>query len=129
VIVDNERIVRTLYELGLTNAGYHVAAAVDMESGLALCERLKPDVAIVDIFLPEPSGLDLIRRLRQQPDPPGIIAVTGGGTVQHVDALLAAKQAGADATLRKPIPWNVLLEAVAELIGHPSRSSDETPAS
>jgi CheY-like chemotaxis protein len=123
VIVDNERIVRSLYELGLTNAGYHVAAAVDMASGLGLCERLTPDVAIVDIFLPEPSGLDLIRALRRQPAPPGIIAITGGGTVQHVDALLAAQAAGADVTLRKPIPWNTLLEAVAELVGTPSRSS------
>jgi CheY-like chemotaxis protein len=127
VIVDNERIVRTLYELGLTNAGYQVAAAVDMASGLALCEHLKPDVVIVDIFLPEPSGLELIRRLRMQGSPPGIIAVTGAGTVQHVDALFAAKEAGADVTLRKPIPWNVLLEAVAELVGAPCRSSDETP--
>ena len=126
VIVDNERIVRSLYELGLTNAGYHVAAAVDMASGLALCERLNPDIAIVDIFLPEPSGLELIRTLRQQPDPPGIIAITGGGTVRHVDALFAAKEAGADVTLRKPIPLNVLLEAVAELVGNQCQSSDET---
>ena len=123
VIVDNERIVRSLYELGLTNAGYHVAAAVDMATGLGLCERLKPDVAIIDIFLPEPTGLDLIRALRSQPAVPGIIAITGGGTVQHVDALLAAKAAGADVTLRKPIPWNTLLEAVAELVGAPCRSS------
>ena len=129
VIVDNERIVRTLYELGLTNAGYHVAAAVDMASGLELCQRLEPDVAIIDIFLPEPTGLELIRRLRQQPHPPGIIAVTGGGKVQHVDALFAAKEAGADVTLRKPIPWNVLLEAVAELLGSPSKSADQAPAS
>ena len=124
VIVDDERVLRTLYELILANAGYRVATAADMAAGLALCSRLKPAVIIIDIFLSgprspsgrtAPSGLELIRTVRQQPDPPKIIAITGGGSLENFDILLSAKIAGADLTLRKPIPSHALLDAVAEL--------------
>lgn len=126
VIVDDERVLRTLYELILANAGYRVATAGDMAAGLELCARLKPSVIIIDIFLSgprspsgrtAPSGLELIRTVRQQPDPPKIIAITGGGSLENFDILLSAKIAGADLTLRKPIPSHALLDAVAELTG------------
>jgi CheY-like chemotaxis protein len=131
VIVDDERVLRTLYELILANAGYRVATAPDMVAGLALCTRVKPSVIIIDIFLSgprspsgrtAPSGLELIRTVRQQPDPPKIIAITGGGSLENFDILLSAKIAGADLTLRKPIPSHALLDAVAELTG--GRSPD-----
>ena len=124
VIVDDERVLRTLYELILANAGYRVATAGDVASGLELCTRMTPAVVIIDIFLSgprslsgrtAPSGLELIRTMRQQPNPPKIIAITGGGSLENFDILLSAKIAGADLTLRKPIPSHVLLDAVAEL--------------
>ena len=131
VIVDDERVLRTLYELILANAGYRVATAADMAAGLTLCNRLKPSVIIIDIFLSgprspsgrtAPSGLELIRTVRQQPEPPKIIAITGGGSLENFDILLSAKIAGADLTLRKPIPSHALLDAVAELTS--GRSAD-----
>lgn len=138
VIVDDERVLRTLYELILANAGYRVATAADMAAGLALCARLKPAVIIIDIFLSgprspsgrtAPSGLELIRTVRQQPDPPKIIAITGGGSLENFDILLSAKIAGADLTLRKPIPSHALLDAVAELTsGRAPEASGEAPS-
>jgi CheY-like chemotaxis protein len=138
VIVDDERVLRTLYELILANAGYRVATAPDMAAGLALCTRLRPSVIIIDIFLSgprspsgrtAPSGLELIRTVRQQPDPPKIIAITGGGSLENFDILLSAKIAGADLTLRKPIPSHALLDAVAELTsGRPADPAGDVPS-
>jgi CheY-like chemotaxis protein len=139
VIVDDERVLRTLYELILANAGYRVVTAQDMATGLTLCGRLKPAVIIIDIFLSgprspggrtAPSGLELIRTVRQQPDPPKIIAITGGGSLENFDILLSAKIAGADLTLRKPIPSHALLDAMAELTsgGRAADPNGEVPS-
>jgi hypothetical protein len=45
-----------------------------------------------------------------------IIAITGGGTSEGFDVLLRAKDAGADITLRKPVPSDVIVEAVEGLL-------------
>ncbi len=53
-----------------------VGEASDGASALALAERLRPDVAVVDVGLPDMSGLDLVRRLRAGTEPPVVLVLS-----------------------------------------------------
>jgi CheY-like chemotaxis protein len=116
VIVDDEASVRELFEGALSDRGHRVGTAGSVAEGLEVCERVNPDVVIVDIFMPERSGLELIRAVRQRSRPPRVIAVTGGGSNEDFDVLLTAKDAGAAVALRKPLPVRVLIDAVESLL-------------
>ena len=115
LVVDDEPAVRVLYELVLVRRGHNVRTATTVSDALAACAKQSPEVVIVDMFMPEGNGVDLIRALRKQSPSPRIIAVTGGGTWEGFEVLVTAKDAGADVTLRKPLPTEVLVEAVEGL--------------
>jgi CheY-like chemotaxis protein len=116
VIVDDEPTIRTLFELVLDRRGHTVAAAGTVADAVALCTQRRPDVVLVDMFMPGGSGVELIRTLRAQEPAPRIIAITGGGTWGGVEVLETAKAAGADVTLRKPVSSNVIVETVEALL-------------
>jgi signal transduction histidine kinase len=112
VIEDNADIRETLQML-LDLWGHEVAMASDGRSGLECVLRDRPDVALIDVGLPEMSGYDVARAIRVS-IPNGeirLIAVTGYG--QPADRELAL-QAGFDAHLLKPISPTVLERLLAE---------------
>ena len=116
LVVDDEPLVRTLIDELLSRRGHTVVSASSVSEGRAASTRSAPDVAIVDMFMPDGSGVDLIRTLRQTCPAVRIIAITGGGTWEGFDVLTNAKDAGADITLRKPVPSEVIVEAVEGLL-------------
>ena len=116
VVVDDESIIRSLFEVLLERRGHTVTTAATVAEGRAACGTSPPDVVIVDMFMPDGSGVDLIRSLRELCPQARIIAVTGGGTWEGFDVLTRAKDAGADITLRKPVPSDVIVDAVEGLL-------------
>jgi DNA-binding NtrC family response regulator len=116
LVVDDAGIVRSLFTIALENAGYSVLAVASADDALALAPDVVPAVAIVDIFLGERSGLDLIRSLRASHPLMPIIAVTGGGPAGNFEVLLRAKDLGACLTLVKPVPWRAIVDAVEQAL-------------
>jgi CheY-like chemotaxis protein/anti-sigma regulatory factor (Ser/Thr protein kinase) len=104
--VDNREMLRTA--LGLL--GHTVFAAADGASGIAMAERAKPDVALIDIGLPGMDGYEVARRMRQMPAFRDIhlIALTGYEQAEH---RAQTRDAGFDAHLIKPVK-QAELEAV-----------------
>ena len=117
LIIDDEAQVRQLLKSVLVRAGYEVDVAGDGNEGMRLFRQKRHALVITDLIMPEKEGIETISELRCEPNVPKIIAVSGGGRAPSEGYLLLAKRLGADATLRKPIPLNVLLDTVRELIG------------
>jgi CheY-like chemotaxis protein len=86
----------------LRSAGHEVHVASDGLSALDLAQRVRPEVALLDIGLPVMDGYELARRLQEIADLEGLrlVAITGYG--QHSDRAKSA-QAGFEAHLVKPI--------------------------
>jgi response regulator of citrate/malate metabolism len=83
--------------------------------------RLRPDLVLLDIYLPDLSGLEVIRRLRQQAEPVDVIAVTAA---KDVKTLRAAMQGGVVHYLVKPFLYDTFrerLERYAALRGRMER--------
>lgn len=64
LIVDDDAGVRIALRVGLEEAGLSVRDAADGESAFAQVRRAAPDVAVIDVSMPGPSGVEVVRRLR-----------------------------------------------------------------
>lgn len=99
LIVDDERNMRMVMELALTDAGYRVLTAECAEDALALINDPDLDVILSDLNMPGMSGDEFIRRSRQlRPDIP-VIVVTAYGSIRSA---IECIQAGASNYLTKP---------------------------
>jgi DNA-binding response OmpR family regulator len=117
VIADDEAdAASTLHRL-LSVRGFQViAVAYDGQMALDLAHSAQPDVLILDIGMPQLSGLEVARRVREKlGQGPRLIAVTGWGTQQDQ---LATKEAGFDAHFVKPVKWSELESLLASYISN-----------
>jgi two-component system CheB/CheR fusion protein len=100
IIEDNRDLAGVLAAL-LQRAGHEVQVAHDGAAGLAIAERMRPEIVVLDLGLPVLDGFEVARRLRQIPDlaPLVIIAMSGYGSENDREK---SKQARIDHHLVKP---------------------------
>jgi two-component system phosphoglycerate transport system response regulator PgtA len=109
LVIDDDDGILGLYSTLLHAAGYDVATALTGNDGVALFHREHFDLVLVDLRLPDVSGLEvLVEVQRGQPAPP-VVVVTGWGTVP---AEIAAKKLGALDFINKPLDPDELLRIV-----------------
>ena len=115
VIVDDHALVREGIRLALTAPGFEVVGdATSAEEGLALVERLDPDVLVMDISLPGESGIDATARLRRDHPRTHVLMLS---VHDHAEYVLESVRAGAHGYLRKdtlPADLRAAVRAVAE---------------
>ena len=124
LIVEDEKKIARFLELELLHEGYEVAVANDGRTGLDKALSWKPDLMILDLMLPELSGIEVCRRLRHDSDVP-IIMLTAKDDVS--DKVMGLDM-GADDYMTKPFAIEELLARIR--VGLKKRRIDVTaPAS
>ena len=120
LVVDDASLVRLYYRDALERAGHQVDEALN---GLEALEKLydtPADLLIVDVNMPQMDGFTFLRILRRREPPvagiPALVISTEAGR-QDFDA---ARLAGANYYLVKPVSQEVLLEHVALMSGRPA---------
>ncbi|HUQ89555.1 MAG TPA: ATP-binding protein [Vicinamibacterales bacterium] len=118
LIVDDNADAAATLELLLGSEGYEVRTAADANGALSLLDEFIPQVAILDIGLPNMDGYELANRLRQDPrlGTLRIAALTGYGTDRDRERALASSF---DEHLVKPIAPARLLEVIDRLVTVP----------
>lgn len=122
VVDDNVDAAETLAML-LHLSGYVTQTAHDGVQALVVAEALRPDVVVLDIGLPLLSGLEVARRLRQQPAGQRMVLVALTGWDQAADRW-ASIAAGFDAHLVKPCGHEQLLQLLPGLLARRTASGD-----
>ena len=107
VLVEDQEDLRTLTSMVLRARGHEVAEAENGLTGLQTIEREAPDVAFVDLGLPELSGYDIARHVRSQPRLESVFLVALTGYVGRSD-VQAALASGFDLHIAKPATAEVL---------------------
>lgn len=117
LIVDDNRDAADSLGLLLGLDGHDVRVAYAGRQALETAKDFLPDVAILDLGLPDLSGYDVARLMRQDPllEQVSLIALTGWGQEEHKQR---ARDAGFDFHLTKPVD----LDRLAAVIGPESRS-------
>jgi DNA-binding NtrC family response regulator len=109
LVIDDDSGVRESMERMLHSAGYTVQTAATGEEGLALARGSTYDVILSDMRMPGISGIDVLRRLREQHVDAAFIVMTGFGTV---DSAVEAMKLGAVDFVQKPFFREELLMRV-----------------
>ncbi len=94
----------------LKRDGYEVVGALDGEEGMMLYRKMRFDLIITDLFLPDTQGLEIILKLRQEAKLK-IIALSGA-----LASLELARRIGAHCSFTKPFNMRELSTAVKELL-------------
>jgi two-component system response regulator MprA len=113
LIVDDEPAVRDALELALSCDGYDVDAAVNGREALDLVEAASPDAVVLDVLMPQLSGLEVCRRLRTRGDRTPVLMLTARDAVSD---RVAGLDAGADDYLVKPFALDELLARLRALL-------------
>ena len=114
LIVEDNDDTRQMMQEVLKFSGHEVRTARDGASGLALAAEARPDVALIDIGLPDVDGYEVARRMRAAPGGRtiGLVAITGYGQAEDQRR---AYEAGFDAHLTKPVAPERLKQVIAGL--------------
>ena len=116
LVVEDHDETRDFLAMLLQTEGYEVVLATDGDAAISRARAARPDIAIVDIFLPRTDGVAVIETLRRDLPRLSIVAVSADAGVDRRSALTRAREAGAHFTLRKPLePW-VLLRALDGIV-------------
>ena len=108
LIVEDEKKIARFLELELKHEGYEVLTAFDGRAGLETALETDPDLLILDLMLPELSGIEVCRRLRHTSDLP-IIMLTAKDDVS--DKVMGLDM-GADDYMTKPFAIEELLARI-----------------
>jgi len=117
LVMEDDAVFRSALRVSLEGAGYEVTDAADGAAGLRRYRETGADLVLVDIFMPETDGLEVIRALRTEVPRPKLVAMSGGGQAGQDDILKIAAALGAARTLRKPFTPSELLSVVRDLLG------------
>ncbi len=123
LVVDDEPAIRRFLRASLKAAEYRVVEAGDAAGALRALIAEKPDLLILDLGLPDKSGLDLISALRKGTAPPIIVLSARDDERSKVEAL----DRGADDYLSKPFGMAELMARLRAALRHAFQAQGELP--
>ncbi|HVF73850.1 MAG TPA: response regulator transcription factor [Acidimicrobiales bacterium] len=123
VVVEDERSIADAVAARLRSEGFRVEVADDGPSGVALCERLQPDLVVLDLMLPGFDGFEVCRRIQAERHTP-VLMLTARDTETDV---LAGLGIGADDYVTKPFSPRELVARVHAVLRRAERAAAVEP--
>ena len=108
VIVEDERAISDIIKFNVEKEGYKAYTAYDGEEGLALIEKVDPDLILLDLMMPKMDGLEVCRRVRKTKNTPIIMLTARAEEVDKVVGL----EIGADDYVTKPFGVRELMARI-----------------
>jgi len=119
VVDDEERIRSSLCGI-LSDEGFRVVATGDAPGVMDLIAREKPEIVLLDVWMPELDGIELLRRIKQENPRTHVIMISGHANIQNA---VAATRLGAADFIEKPFSVSGLLASLERVVGRGNRSS------
>ena len=108
LVVDDEPLITESLTYSLQREGFEVVAVGDGRSALAAVQERRPDLIVLDLMLPDMSGLEVCRRLRASTSTPVIMLTARSEEIDRVLGL----EVGADDYMPKPFSFRELLARI-----------------
>src|SRR5688572_16626775 len=115
LVVDDDKMMRMLVRASLEQAGFAVEEAHDGLDAIAAFKRVRPDIVLLDVIMPNLDGFAVCARLHELEggDHVPVLMMTGSN---DPDSINRAYEAGAADFVTKPLAWPVLLHRVRYLL-------------
>jgi len=125
LVIEDMSALQLAYRAVLTEAGYRAFSVGSAAEGLALFQRERPSVVVLDLLLPDRNGLDLMREILEVRPDTAVIVITANASIAKA---VEAMRAGAHEFLLKPFDQQRFLDAVANAAGpHAATARRPTP--
>ena len=112
LIVDDEKSIREIFTVLLEERGFLVEAAETGAEGVARARAFLPDIVLLDMNLPDMTGLETLTRIKANLPETDVVIITAFGTIRNA---VEATKLGAYAYLEKPIDNDELLLTMSRL--------------
>ncbi len=109
IVLDDELIIRKSLEEQLRRKRYSVASAATLAEAEHFLSKDNFDLIFADVHLPDGNGIDLLKRLTQQPDSPTVVIMTGRGSIESA---VECMRAGAFDYVIKPFSLSQIMMIV-----------------
>jgi DNA-binding response OmpR family regulator len=116
LIVDDEEGVRALVRMTLNTSEYQIFEACDGTEALGMARHHHPDLMLLDVMLPDLSGIEICRELKEDPSMATTTIVMLTAKAQTSD-FGEAEAAGADGYFTKPFSPIALIQKVEAVLG------------
>jgi len=114
LIIDDEKAILDSLSSILEDEGFQVFKAMDGNEGLSLFEKETPEVVLLDVWMPEMDGLQVLKRIKKKDRYAMVIVISGHGTISTA---VEAVKVGAYDFLEKPLSIDKVLEVISRGLG------------
>ncbi len=121
LIIDDEKSILESLSSVLRDEGFSVSTARDGKEGLAKFERERPRVVLLDVWMPEMDGLEVLKQVREKDSEAVVIVISGHGTISTA---VEAVKIGASDFLEKPLSIDKVLEVITRALAGKGNGKD-----
>lgn len=115
LIIDDEVLIREVVKAALLHSNFEAATLESPSLAETVIRQSKPDLILMDLYMPELNGLELLRKLRQDPKTADIPVIIFSGSHSKVD-VISGQHAGAYEYVTKPVDNQVLVEKIRKIL-------------
>ena len=116
LIIEDEEDAAELFAEMMRVSGFRVIKTSNSAPAIAMMTADKPDIVLLDVMMPDVSGLDILRHMRRDPDLASIPVIMVTAKSMPAD-IKNGMEAGASSYLTKPVGFQELKEAVERTLG------------
>jgi len=116
LIIEDEEDAAELFAEMMRVSGFRVSTTSKSEPAISMMIADKPDIVLLDIMMPEISGLDILRQMRRDPNLANIPVIVVTAKSMPAD-IKNGMEAGASTYLTKPVGFQELKDAVERTLG------------
>jgi DNA-binding NtrC family response regulator len=113
LIIDDEKSIRDVFSLLLEERGFIVGTAENTEAGLDKARKFLPDIILLDMNLPDKSGIEVLPEIKENHPQTEVIIITAFGTIKNA---VEATKLGAYDYLEKPVDNEELLLVISRAL-------------
>ncbi len=113
LVIDDEEPVRDVLKTALVENGYSVFEAENGKKGVQRFIDVNPDIIITDVNMPEMSGIDVTKKIKDMKSDADVVIMTGYGTE---DLVVQSLRSGATNYIKKPVDFKELMGILDSLI-------------
>jgi two-component system, OmpR family, response regulator len=125
LVVDDEAVLAEMVSMALRYEGWNIATAGDGAAALDSARSQRPDVVVLDVMLPDMSGLDVLRKLREQNPQLPVLLLTAKDAVED---RIAGLTAGGDDYVTKPFSLEEVVLRLRALLRRTGVTTEDSGA-